>query len=542
MTQHWIVLMIILPMFTGVLSVPIVRRLRLSRTLGVVGLSATFIAAVALLLQARAHEGILVSQMGQWAAPFGITLVFDTFSGLMLCAASGVTLCGYIAALGTLEPNTERRYFHPLMHFMLAGVNLSFLTGDLFNLFVAFEIMLMASYGLLCLAGGAKQMAQAYKYVLLNLLASTLFVIAAGMVYGMFGTLNLADLMQQVQQRIVADESLPTGFTAVSIVLLTVFGLKAAIFPLWFWLPDVYPTLPVPLLAVFGGVLTKVGVYVIARTFPPIFAAGEAAAVVTPILLTAAAITMLLGAVMAVGYRRLRQGLCMMVIVGVGFALAGVAVGGPIGLAGAVFYMTQSMVVAALSFIVCGQIEKHGGSDDLDHLCTIGLWRIAPWLTVSAFVVAMAIAGLPPLSGFYGKLWIVQAAFGGTPGSGLPGSATPDVWWVGLAALVAGTISLLAVLRWWTGVFWLGTTLEPSTQDTETAPTPRTWNTAAWLLLGGSLWLGLGAEPVLAIAKDAGEHLHNPTRYIQAVLHPKDASNPTHVALETKKTIGGHAQ
>ncbi len=534
MTNRWIVLMVLLPLLTGVLSTPIVARLRLSRVLGVVGLSATLIAGLLLLNNATSEQagGILVSQMGGWAAPYGISLVFDTFSGLMLCAAAAVTLCGYVAALGTLDRTVERRYFHPLMHFMLAGVNLSFLTGDLFNLFVAFEIMLMASYGLLCLAGGEAQLRQAYKYVLLNLLASALFVIAAGLVYGMFGTLNLADLMRIVRETSEQGEALPTGFTAVSVVLLTVFGLKAAIFPLWFWLPDAYPTMPVPLLAVFGGVLTKVGVYVIARTFPPIFAAGEAAEVIVPILLTAAALTMVLGAIMAVAYRRLRAVLCMFVIVGVGFALAGVAVGGETGLAGAAFYMTQSMIVAALSFLVCGQIENRVGSDDIDDAGQFSWYRAAPWLAVVGFVLAMTLVGLPPLSGFYGKLWVVQAAFTGpdeTPGH--------SVWWLGLAGLVAGTITLLAALRWWTGVFWLGredqTEEPPATQPASTGP--RSLTLAVALLLAASLWMGVAAEPVLALAKDAGTNLADPQRYITAVLQP-ETTEPSYASTHGTTT------
>ena len=176
-----------------------------------------------LLWEIRDGE-VMTSQMGGWSAPFGISMVFDSLSGLLLAAASVVALASYIHSFCSLNPVTERRYYHPLMQLLMFGVNLSFLTGDLFNLFVAFEIMLMASYALLVIGASKPQLNQAYKYVLLNLLASTIFVIAAGMVYGMMGTLNIADLARIVAERQMAGEPLPTGFTALGVLLLLVFG------------------------------------------------------------------------------------------------------------------------------------------------------------------------------------------------------------------------------------------------------------------------------------------------------------------------------
>ncbi|MEM7576992.1 MAG: proton-conducting transporter membrane subunit [Planctomycetota bacterium] len=521
MTNRWIVLMVVLPMLTGALSVPVVRRMRLSRAIGLVGMSATLAASLLLLWQTVAGSegrGALVSQMGQWDAPMGITLVFDTFSGMLMVAAAFVFLCGYLASFGELKPTLERRYFHPLLHFMHAGVNLSFLTGDLFNLFVAFEIMLMASYGLVCLAAGRKRLVHAYKYVVLNLLASALFVTSAGLVYGMFGTLNLADLMRIVGTAVDYGDALPDGFVAVSVLLLTVFGLKAAVFPLFFWLPDAYPTLPTPLLAIFGGVLTKVGIYVLARTFPPIFMVGEAGDVVGPMLLFAAVVTMLLAGVMAVAYRKLRGGLCMMVLVGVGFSVAGVAVGGNVGLSGVAFYASQSMIAAALAFVLCGKLEAHTGADHLDDPHFGGLWREVPWLAVFSFVAFVTLVGLPPLSGFYGKLWIIQAALGGDE------TSNPNTW-VGFAALLTGAITLLAVLRWWTSAFWLGSEHGRTSRD-NARPGSRSLSAALGLLLAASITLGLFAQPFLTLAQNAGDRLASPAGYIEAVLNPIDFETP----------------
>ncbi|MEL7089996.1 MAG: proton-conducting transporter membrane subunit, partial [Planctomycetota bacterium] len=302
--------------------------------------------------------------MGGWAAPYGITLVFDALSGLMLAAAALVALGTLVHGFGSLSPRTERRYFHPLVNFMMFGVNLSFLTGDLFNLFVAFEIMLMASYGLLVIGGGRDQLRHAYKYVVLNLLASAVFVIAAGMAYGMFGTLNMADLSRITTQFAAAGE-LPAGFTALGVLFLFVFTLKAGVFPLWFWLPDTYPTCPISITALFGGVLTKVGLYAIARTFPLIFFAGpDADRVLVPILAMGAAMTMLVGVLGALRYSGLRRVLCLMLIVGVGYSLLGITVHSAGGLSGAAFYMAQSMIVMAALFLCCGMIERAVGTDE----------------------------------------------------------------------------------------------------------------------------------------------------------------------------------
>ncbi len=528
MTNRWIVLMVMLPMLTGALCVPVVHRIVLCRVLGLLGMLATLATSLVLMshtLTGSEGRGALVSQMGQWAAPYGITLVFDTFSGMLLVATAFVMLCGYLASFGELAPTLERRYFHPLLHFMHAGVNLSFLTGDLFNLFVAFEIMLMASYGLVCLAAGRERLVHAYKYVVLNLLASGLFVTSAGLVYGMFGTLNLAHLMQIVGDRAAAGEPMPDAFAAVSVLLLTVFGLKAAVFPLFFWLPDAYPTLPTPLLAIFGGVLTKVGIYVLARTFPPIFMLGEAGQVVGPMLAFAAVVTMLLAAVMAVAYRRLRGGLCMMVVVGVGFSIAGIAVGGDVGLSGVAFYATQSMIAAALAFVLCGKLEAHTGSDRLDDPHYGGLWREMPWLAVFGFVVLITLVGLPPMSGFYGKLWIIQAA--------LQGGSNPNAW-IGFAALLTGAITLLAVLRWWTAAFWLGGE-HGSTPRNDARPGSRCLSAAMGLLLAASLTLSLLAQPFLTLAQSAGDGLATPTAYINAVLNPIDHETPKLAAHATPK-------
>lgn len=533
LTNNLIVLMIAVPMAMGLLCVPLVNFPKLCRAIGVLSFGGTFTLAVVLLSLFNNHSGgggILTSQMGGWAAPYGITLVFDSLSGLMLAAASLVALGTFIHGFGSLSSRTERRYFHPLVNFMMFGVNLSFLTGDLFNLFVAFEIMLMASYGLLVIGGGKAQLRQAYKYVVLNLLASSVFVIAAGMAYGMFGTLNMADL-SRITGELAAKDELPAGFTALGVLFLFVFTLKAGVFPLWFWLPDTYPTCPISITALFGGVLTKVGLYAIARTFPLIFFAGPGAdRVLIPILAVGAAMTMLVGVLGALSYSGLRRVLCLMLIVGVGYALLGITVNNAGGLGGAAFYMVQSMIVMAALFLCCGMIERATGTDETGRMGALLQNPKLIWLGVMVFVGLVGVVGLPPTSGFYGKLVIIREAL------------SERFWLVGVTGLVVGGLSLLVALRVWGTTFWgpapqaaTGTSQADTEGEEITYAGFSEWTGAAVLVVA-SLLVGFVAEPVMSTATTAGQQLANPAAYVNAVLN-----NPAYAEARLAAEAGyGH--
>ncbi|MEM6854130.1 MAG: proton-conducting transporter membrane subunit [Planctomycetota bacterium] len=530
-TNNALVWLAVVPVITGLLCVPLVNQLRLCRAISLLSFAATFVIAVVLLgqldtwgvaSQVAADQatatsgggGVMVSQMGGWAAPYGITLVFDSLSGLMLAGASLVAFCATLHAISSLPERTERRYFHPLVNFMMLGINLSFLTGDLFNLFVAFEIMLMASYGLLVIGGGKAQLRQAYKYVVMNLLASSVFVIAAGMAYGMMGTLNMADLARLTAELAAKDE-LPTGFTALGVLFLFVFTLKAGVFPLWFWLPDTYPTLPIAIAGLFGGVLTKVGLYAIARTFSLIFLSGDAGDVLVPILGLGAALTMLVGVLGALAYTSVRRVLCMMLIVGVGYSLFGIVTMTAGSLQGAAFYMAQSMLVMAGLFLCCGLVERATGSDDVGRMGALLQQARLIGLGVMVFIGLMSVVGLPPTSGFYGKLLIVREGL------------STNLWWVGVTALLVGGFSLLAALRLWGSTFWgpapgrSGDVVSAGEDGaaSNTARPPRNEVVAAAALVIASLALGFFAEPVVKTAGQAGQQLVQPQAYINAVLH-----------------------
>jgi multicomponent Na+:H+ antiporter subunit D len=515
MNNDLIVLLVAIPVAVGLISVPLVNQTKLSRALGLISFAAVVALGITLLVIGQSAAGILVSQMGGWIAPYGISMVMDGLSGLLVIMASFVALACLIHSFGSLTPRTERRYFHPLIQFMIAGVNLSFLTGDLFNLFVAFELMLMASYGLLIIGQSKPQMRHAFKYVLFNLLASAVFVIGAGMTYGMLGTLNMADLAR-ITRQMSGEGTLPIGFVALGVLFFFVFALKAGVFPLWFWLADTYPNLPIALGALFGGVLTKVGVYAIARTFPLIFLQPDSEAVLRPMLAWGAGLTMVVGVLGALAYRGLRRVFCMLIAIGVGYAMMGVATGTGGALAGTTFYMAQSMLVLAAAFICTGMIEQINGSSQLAD--GGAMLKKHVWLGVVFLTIILGLVGLPPTAGFPGKLIVIREALGfGQVG-------------LGIVAVVAGAFTLLAMLRIWGSLFWgpaaekpePAVNIESDNTDHELTTSSHTPPASAKLALGMLLFaavaLGFYPQPVLHVSESAGQAIAQASPYIDAVL------------------------
>ena len=509
MNPNLIVFFVAIPMAAGIISLPLANRPRVQRAIGTFSFLAILIMAVGMLVGIHqgldaGDPGIFVSQMGGWEAPYGISLIFDSLSGLLIATAAMVGLGCYIHSFSTLDPAIERRYYHPVIQMLICGVNLSFLTGDLFNLFVAFEIMLMSSYVLVTIGTTRKQMTQAYKYILLNLVASTVFVITAGLTYGLMGTLNFADLARLVHEQEAAG-TLPTGFKILPLMLLLVFGVKGAFFPLWFWLPDTYYTTPIAVAALFGGMLTKVGVYAVLRTFPLIFAVGEAGEVVKWLIAISAAFTMFLGVLGAVSNHEVRRILSVHVISQVGYMVFGLALMTGHALAGCLFYMIQHMVVKSALFLCCGVMEKHAGTDDLNKLG--GLLKRDPFLAVLFFIAAMSLVGLPPLSGFFGKLVIIQAGWS-------------DFWWLSVIGLATGGLTLLSMLKIWSYGFW-----HPDKQATQAIPATvqrlvgmRSAYIGISMLVVTALFLGFGAEVIYDLAFHAGDQLTHPQAYIEAVM------------------------
>ncbi len=421
------------------------------RTLSIAVLSAVLAVSVTLLLLADA-EGASAISVGGWPVPLGIVLVVDRLSALMLVVAATVGLGVLVFAVGQGaadgDEETPLSIFHPTFLVLMAGVANAFLAGDLFNLYVGFEILLTASYVLLTLGGSAPRIRAGVTYIVVSLLSSLIFLAAIGLVYASTGTVNMAQLAERL-----AD--LPAGTQLLlQSMLLIAFSIKAAVFPLSAWLPDSYPTAPAPVTAVFAGLLTKVGVYAIIRTQTLLFPGGA----LDQVLMWAALATMLIGILGAVAQTDIRRILSFTLVSHIGYMVFGIALGTTAGLAGAVFYVVHHIAIQTTLFLVAGLIERQGGSTSMDRLG--GLARVSPLLAVLFFVPAMNLAGIPPFSGFIGKLGLLQA--GVEVGTWLP------------VALVAGgavtsLLTLVAVSRVWSRAFWRPPAQSPTDDSNEAA-------------------------------------------------------------------------
>ena len=431
----------LLPLLGAGLSLVLSRRPRLQRLLSIGVLTAVLGISVALLLRAVAVGATAVA-VGDWPAPQAIVLVVDRLSALMLVVAATVALAFLLFAVGQgiadddRAPGSERSpvsIFHPTFLVLMTGVGLAFLAGDLFNLYVGFEILLTASYVLLTLGGSASRIRGGITYTVVSLTSSLLFLAAIGLVYAATGTVNLAQLAERLGD-------LPEG-TRLMLhgLLLVAFGIKAAIFPLSAWLPDSYPTAPAPVTAVFAGLLTKVGVYAIIRTETLLFPDGALDAV----LLWAALATMLVGILGAIAQTDIRRMLSFTLVSHIGYMVLGIGLGTVDGLSGAIFYVVHHIVIQATLFLVAGLIERRGGSTSLHRLG--GLAAASPLLAVLYLVPALNLAGVPPLSGFLGKLGLLQAAV--AAGGALPALLVA-------AGVLTSLLTLLAVSRVWSRAFW----------------------------------------------------------------------------------------
>ncbi|TFV65144.1 UNVERIFIED_ORG: Na+/H+ antiporter subunit D [Bacillus sp. AZ43] len=412
------------------------RHPRVQRTLSVAVLTAVLAVSVALLLLADADGAAAVS-VGGWAVPLGIVLVVDRLSALMLVVAATVALGVLVFAVGQGaadgDEETPISIFHPTFLVLIAGVANAFLAGDLFNLYVGFEILLTASYVLLTLGGSAPRIRAGITYIIVSLLSSLLFLAAIGLVYAATGTVNMAQLAGRLAE-------LPDGTQLLlQSMLLIAFCIKAAVFPLSAWLPDSYPTAPAPVTAVFAGLLTKVGVYAIIRTQTLLFPGGA----LDQVLMWAALATMLIGILGAVAQTDIRRILSFTLVSHIGYMVFGVALASSAGLAGAIFYVVHHIAIQTTLFLVAGLVERQGGSTGVDRLG--GLATASPLLAILYFVPAMNLAGIPPFSGFIGKLGLLEAGIA-------DGGWLPVVLVAGGA--VTSLLTLLAISRVWSRAFW----------------------------------------------------------------------------------------
>ncbi|MDP1571105.1 MAG: Na+/H+ antiporter subunit D [Vicinamibacterales bacterium] len=490
-----LVLPIVTPLGTAVLALFLWRHRRAQQAVSLLGAAALLAWAVALLLSVS-RDGIQATAIGNWPAPFGITLVADLLSAMMVTLAAIVGAAVAVYSVATIDARRESFGYHPIFHVLLAGVCGAFLTGDLFNLYVWFEVLLISSFVLMGLGGERGQLEGSVKYVTLNLLSSALFLAAVGVLYGTVGTLNMADLAVALQ-----DPRVDSRLTlAIALLLLVAFGIKAAMFPVFAWLPASYHTPPAAVAAVFAGLLTKVGVYALVRVFTLIFTHDTG--VTHGLILVLSGLTMVSGVLGAAAQGEFRRVLSFHIISQIGYMLMGLGLYTRLALAGTVFYLTHHIIVKTNLFLVSGIVHRLKGTLDLASLG--GLYRTRPILALLFLVPALSLAGLPPLSGFWAKLLLVQA--------GLEAESYSIV----VVALVVSLLTLYSMTKLWTEAFW------KAAPDAAEAPlSAGEWRglllpVAALALL--TVVLGLGVEPVLALSLRAAEQLLNPAEYIRVVL------------------------
>ena len=436
-------------------------------------------------------EGIIVLELGGWAAPYGIVLVGDMLAVILVVVANFVSLMCLLYSFRSIDEGHKQHFIYPLMLILVTGVNGSFLTGDIFNLFVFFEVMLIASYVLITLGGTKRQLREAIKYVVINVIASTLFVIATGYLYSVTGTLNMADLSLRV-----AEAGQDGLLTAISFMYLTVFGLKSGLL-LFYWLPGSYSAPPGPIAALFAALLTKVGVYTVIRTFTLIF--YHQPEITHTVMLWMAVITMILGAFGAVHHWEIRKILAYNVIVSVGFILFGVAIANEQSLSGSLYYLLHDMLAKALIFIAGGAIISIFGTDKLKEFSGLILFR--PLLGWLFFIACLALAGVPPLSGFVGKVMILK------------GAITADEVITAIVGLATSLLVLYSVLKIFIHSFW-GETLMSEGQEFSSGKSALLPST---ILVVSLFALGIGAEAVMPFIEQATTEMLDPSYYIEAV-------------------------
>jgi multicomponent Na+:H+ antiporter subunit D len=486
------VLPILLPLFTALIAL-LWGRSTGPRRAFVAGAAAIQV-VVALLLIGRTCAGqLVILGAGAWFPGLGIALTIDLLSALMVGLSSVVALGSLLFGYAEMGVSREHPLRLPLLQVLMMGINLSFCTGDLFNLFVAFEIMLVASYALLTLEADDWDIRQAYPYVAVNVVGSALFISACGLAYGLFGTLNFAEIALRAQG-MAGDPRLH----ALALLLMVVFGIKAGLFPLYYWLPNCYPILPLPLAALFSGILTKVGVYVLLRIFGTVLPHDLHFA--HQLLAWLAGLTMILAVLGAISRNFIRGILSFHILSQIGFMVLAIGLFTPLSFAAAIFYITHHILVKSSLFLICGTAICLNRTDDLDRMGN--LWSRTPWLGVLFLCQALSLAGLPPLSGFWGKYLILVV-----------GIELREYALVG-AAIVASILTLVSMLKIWNGAFWSETSAPVRAKD------PR-WRKMAAVVAGLtvlSLAIGFVAEPFLRMANLAAEQVLDQSRYIDAVM------------------------
>ncbi|WP_170132985.1 Na+/H+ antiporter subunit D [Saliterribacillus persicus] len=486
------ILPVLIPLIAGIIATLFHKKLTLVRIFSQVSTIISTIVA-SYVFYYVIQNGTLVLESGDWMAPYGIVLVGDLLSVTLVLTTNIVALAAVFYAPYSLSDEQESFYFYTFYFLLISGVSGAFITGDLFNLFVFFEVLLMASYALIILGGGKVQLRESIKYVLINLFSSMLFVTTIAFLYSVVGTVNMAQIGQRVSE--VNQSGI---LTTIAFLLFFVFGTKAALFPLYYWLPRPYIA-PNPVIsALFGALLTKVGIYSIFRVFTIIFV--HETAITHQFFIWIAAFTLIFGVIGALSTNNIKLIVAYNIIPAVGFMIAGIGIYNETALSGAVYYLVNDMIIKAALFLLVGAIAYLAGTSDLRKMK--GLIHHYPMLGWLLFISAFVLAGVPPFSGFIGKLLILQGAI----------EANEII--ITIIGLLVSLLILFSVMRIFIQGFWG----EKDAAIVPNKPLARKLMLPVAFLISFSVFLGIGAEWFYPITEEIGNNLMNPELYIKSVL------------------------
>lgn len=499
----WLLASILVPCISALLCLLTSKRPELNRKVGIAGAFALLASSVLLFL-AVLDSGYVVFQSGSWSAPFGITIIADLLSASMVLITGIVAVAVAVYSLRDIEETLIRSHYFALFHFLLMGVNGAFVTGDLFNLYVWFEVMLLSSFVLITMGGKRPQLEGGVKYLVINLFSSILFLSGVGLLYGKLGTLNMADIALRLSE---TNDAFLINSSAM--LLLAAFAIKAALFPFFFWLPASYHTPRVAISALFAGLLTKVGVYALIRAYTLLFSTQFE--VVQDILIFLAALTMATGVLGAAVQYDMRKILSFHIVSQIGYMVMGLAIGTSLAITGAIFYTLHHIIVKTNLFLISGLVMRRCGTTELKKIG--GLYRWAPGLALLFFIPAFSLGGIPPLSGFWAKFSVIKAGLNN------------DHFILVTVALLVGVLTLFSMTKIWAEAFWKNA--PENDEDYSESKSPLSFSLVgpcvalAIMTVGIGLWSG----PLFQLAEDASAQLLSPEAYIQTVLElEKDES------------------
>lgn len=481
---------IIIPLFAGIILAFTNKHTSLSRFLTKL-FSVISLGVSAFLLWLVFTEGTIILETGSWAAPYGIIFVADSLAVIIVFVTNVIATAAAFYAPYSLSEKKEKHYFYAFFFFLVSGVSGAFLTGDLFNLFVFFEVLLMASYALIVLGGDRVQLRESLKYVLINLFSSVIFVTTVAFLYSVVGTVNMAQIAQRVQE--VEQQGI---LTTIAILLFFVFATKAALFPLYYWMPNAYIA-PNPVVsALFGALLTKVGVYSILRTFTLMFTFENT---YTPTLfMWIAGLSLIFGVIGALSTNNVKLIIAYNVIPAIGFMLLGIAVFNNDALSGTVYYLMHDMIIKTALFMIVGIVAYVAGTSDLRKMG--GLIHRYPFLGWLLFIAAFVLAGIPPFSGFIGKLLLLK------------GALSQESIIIVIIGLITSLLILYSVIRIFIHGFWGEEKKYPKKRLHKGVYMPIVF------LLALSVFLGVGAEYVYPHIENIANYLLDPNIYIDSIL------------------------